>query len=678
MTTRYKHAMSPLQIGQVTIPNRVVRTAHGTLFSRGDVTDVHTHYHLARARGGAGLSFVECSSVHRSSNFSLTMTDDASIPPLRRLADTIRPTGMKLFAQLWHGGQVEPAPNGGPPWSVTTLPGRYSRMRPIAMSTRQIAELVRAYGDAAVRLAEAGLDGAEVLAGAGYLHSLVLSPVLNTRTDAYGGSFENRVRFLEEVLTEIRSRVPASFALGARMGSSSDQSLLSTADVNRAILHLEGKGLLDYINVTQGDYFYHVERYAAMDKSVGYQMDAVRETLKGVGIPRLVTGRFGTMDDVEQTLRAGDADMVSLVRAMIADPDLVRKEVEGRGTEVRPCIGCNQGCIGGLFSGRMSCAVNPTVGLEGILGEDLIVPAAEPRKVVVVGGGPAGMEAARVAALAGHKVTLFEAAPDLGGQINLASHLPHNHGIGDIVKWQEREIFRLGVEVNLSSYVEVDEVLALNPDIVILATGSMSVGAEELVQTAAPHLEVPIDGAAQVLTPEDLIVGNHRDLGKTAVVFDDVGHYEAIGCCEHLLEQGLDVTYVTRHTTFAPEIDKTGRAQAALRRFYRMDGSHDHGNAPVSFRICGSSLITTIRKGEVEFRPLDGIHPETVPADTVVLVTFREAFRELWDDCEAAGVEVYAIGDALSARDLVVAIREGHLCARSIDNPDLMARWNNM
>lgn len=167
-------------------------------------------------------------------------------------------------------------------------------------------------------------------------------------------------------------------------------------------------------------------------------------------------------------------------------------------------------------------------------------------------------------------------------------------------------------------------------------------------------------------------------MGRSAVVFDDVGHYEAIGCCEQLLEKGLDVTYVTPHATFAPEIDRTGRAQAALRRFYRMGSAHGQGNAPVDFRICGSSLITDIRKGEVEFRPIDGILSETLPADTVVLVTFRKVFRELWDDCEAAGVKVHAVGDALSARDLVAAIREGLLCARSIENPGLMARWNNM
>lgn len=668
MASPYRHVMSPLRIGAVTIPNRLVRTAHATLFSRGDATDAHIHYHLARAHGGIGLSIIEGVSVHRSSAYSLTMTDDASIAPLRKLVEAIEPTGMKLFQQLWHGGSIEVAPNGGPPWAVTTLPGRYSRMPAVAMSTRQIAELVRGYGDAAVRQAQAGLHGAEVLAGQGYLISQFLSPRLNTRSDAYGGSFENRLRILEELLSEIRSRAPSDFVLGARMGASAEPSILEVGDVNAAIRHLEQKGLLDYINISQGDYFLHVERYAGMDQPAGYQIDVTRELGKDVGIPRIVVGRFGTLDDAEQALRAGVAEMVNLVRATIADPHLVRKELEDRATEVRPCIGCNQGCLGGLFSGRMSCTVNPTVGHEATLGEDLITRTQQPRKVVVVGGGPAGMEAARVSALAGHEVTLFEAAPDLGGQINLASHLPKNHGIGDITKWLEREIFRLGVEVNLSSYVEAEEVLARNPDIVILATGSMPQEPGIMIQTAAPYIDVAIDPTAQVLNSEDLIHGHGHDLGNSAVVFDDVGHYEALGCCEYLLEKGLDVTYVTRHATFVPEIDKTGRAQAALRRFYRL------GN----FRILTNSLVLAIRKGEVELRPIDGVRTETVPADTTVLTLYREAFRELWDACAEAGPKVYAVGDALSPRDLVAAMREGHFCARAIDDPALEARWHNM
>jgi 2,4-dienoyl-CoA reductase-like NADH-dependent reductase (Old Yellow Enzyme family) len=668
MPTQYPLALSQIDIGPVTIPNRLVRTAHATLFSRQHINDAHVRYHLERAMGGIGLTILEGASVHKSSTFSLDMSDDSAIGPLTKLAEAIEPTGMKLFQQLWHGGGIEPAPNGGPPWSVTTLPGRYSRMPPVAMSERQITELVRAYGSAAARLVKANLHGAEILAGNGYLISQFLSPSLNTRTDAYGGTFQNRVRFLVEVLSEIRSRVPKEFALGVRLGASSDPGILPTEEVNAVALWLQSQRLIDYLNISQGDYYYHVERYAAMDQPVGYQLQYVKEIGQGVTVPKIIVGRFGTLDDAEQTLRAGDADMVNFVRATIADPYLIKKEAAGLSLEVRPCIGCNQGCIGGLFSGRMSCTVNPTVGYESILAESLITRSAAPKSALVVGGGPAGMESARILALSGHDVTLVEASPDLGGLVNLAKLLPKNHGIGDLTNWLEREIYRLGVKVKLSTYMDSGDVTDMRPDIAVIATGSYPVDLDAFVQTAAPNLQVPVEAGAHVLAPADLLTGAHSNLGRTAVVFDDVGHLEAVGCCELLVQKGLEVTYITRHASFAPEIDKTGRAQAALRRLYA------RGN----FRIITSAAVLSITSSAVEVRPLDGVRSEFVPADTTVLVSFRTPMNELYMDLIDVIPEIYVVGDALSPRDLVSAMREGHLAARSVDNKELNVMWNNM
>lgn len=668
MGMKYRLAQTPMKIGSVEIPNRAVRTAHATLFSRGEVNDTHIQYHMERALGGVGLTILEGVSVHPSSTFSLTLTDEKGIAPLRKLVSALEPTGMKLFQQLWHGGSNEGASNGGPSWSVTDLPGRYSKFPPIAMSSLQIRELIDSYAKAANRLVAAGIHGAEVLAGNGYLISQFLSPSLNTRTDCYGGSFDNRVRFLEELLSEIKFRVPNTFALGVRIGCSSDEKILSTSDVNAAILRLQGLGLIDFVNLSHGDYYYHVERYAAMDRPVGYQIEPSRIVSEGVTVPRIVVGRFGSMDDVEHTLRAGDAEFVNLVRATIADPDLVQKEIDGRSAEVRPCIGCNQGCIGGLFSGRMSCTVNPAVGYESTLSERLIKRAEKPKSVLIVGGGASGMEAARVAALAGHNVTLFEASPNLGGQVNLAKILPKNHGIGDIALWLERELFRLGVHIRLSTYVDADEVLALMPDVVIIATGSIGTELKDWRQVATPHVELDIDQDAQVIMSEDLITNRYLPPGKKAVVFDDVGHYEGIGCCEILLESGFHVTYVTRHWSFAPEIDKTGRAQAALRRFY------SKGN----FSITNNSLITSISPDSVNVRPIDGVSTTSLPSDVTVLVTYRSSFRELYEELKNSIPTVYAVGDAVSPRDLVSAMREGHLSSRSIDDTEFEVMWKNI
>ena len=652
----YERVFSPIRIGAVEIPNRIVRTAHATRFAGDYVNDDLIAYHLERAKGGAGLSIIESTSVHPSSTFSLSARDDGAIAPMRRLVDAIAPTGMKLFTQLWHGGYTDPAADGGLPWAVTALPGRYSVVPPIPMSTDQIGELIEAYGQGAARMEKAGLDGVEVLAGAGYLFSQFFSPVLNQRTDAYGGSFENRIRALLETLRAIRAATSPDFALGIRIGGSPDPRILSDEDVNAIALRAQAEGLIDFVNITHGDYYFHVDRYAGMDQPVGYQLPHVERISQGLRVPRILVGRYATLDDAEQALRAGQSEMINIVRGMIADPMLIAKTRAGRATEVRPCIGCNQGCIGGVFTGRMRCAVNPVVGDEATLSEDLIVPTRHPRKVLVVGGGVAGMEAARVALLMGHQVTLAEATSDLGGLLNYARHMPKLHPIGDIAVWLEQEIYRLGAQVRLATYMEADDVLAEAPDVVIVATGSLPADASEFRQTADPAAEVPIAPDARVLTSLDLVMDPHQDIGRTALVFDDVGHYEAIGCCEALIERGAEVVYATRHLMFAPAMEATGRTQSALKRLH----------AAGKFRIVTQSALVSIDRGQAGIRPLFGEAVEALPADTVVLVGFRQSQNELLDALRGRVPQLHIVGDALSARDIQPAIREGHLAAHAI------------
>jgi len=652
----YDRVLSPIRIGAVEIPNRIVRTAHATNFSRSYINDDLIAYHLERARGGAGLSIVEGASVHASSTFALSVRDDAAIPHMARMVEAIAPTGMKLFQQLWHGGYTDPAANGGLPWAVSSLPGRYSIAPPIPMTTDQIRELIDSYARAAVRVEQSGMQGAEILAGNGYLFSQFFSPVLNRRTDEYGGSFENRIRALLETLRAIRAATSADFALGMRIGDSSDQRILSAEDANAIALRAQAEGLIDFVNITHGDYYFHVDRYAGMDQPAGYQLPFSDRIGEGVHVPRIIVGRYGTLDDAEQAIKTGQADLVNIVRGMIADPMLVAKAKQGRGTEVRPCIGCNQGCIGGVFSGRMGCAVNPVVGYEATLAEDAIVKTQNPRKVLVIGGGVAGMEAARIALLQGHRVTLVEATSELGGLLNYARKMPKLHAIGDIAVWLEQEVYRLGADVRLATYVEAGEVLAENPDVVIVATGSQPEEGGEFRQTADPAARVRIAPDARVLTSLDLVMGGTQDYGRTALVFDDVGHYEAIGCCEMLINQGIEVTYVTRHLMFAPAMEATGRTQAALQRFHRSG----------KFRIITQSEIVFLGKGSAEIKPLFGNSTEIIAADTTVLVAYRQSQSGLWDELRGRVPQLHIVGDALSARDIQPAIREGHLAARAI------------
>lgn len=521
------HVFKPIMIGEVEIPNRIVRAAHDTGFGGPDIGDDYIAYHAARARSGCGLSVMEASSVHPSSRLHVALFGDAIVPAFRRLMEAVRPHGMRLFQQLWHGGNLYPAFDGSPAWAVSDRPG-YWGMVGKPMSLRQIAELKTAFVDAALRCQDGGLDGVEVHACHGYLFHQFLTHHYNNREDEYGGSFENRSRFLFETMRAIRKAVRPDFAVGIRLGASQAPGGISVEDNKTLVRQLEAEGLIDFLSVSHGDYFRMDTMVGSMQNPVGYELPSTAEIASVATVPRILTGRFRTLEEADQALREGSADLISMVRAQIADPELLRKTREGRAEEVRPCIACNQGCIGGLFRvGRMGCAVNPAVGAERVLAEDLIGTTAAPKKVLVVVGGPAGMEAARTAALRGHRVTLAEAQRSLGGTVNLAKAAPRLGTLGDITQWLEMEIRRLGVQVKLGAYMEADDVRAETADVVIVATG-----ASPRLDGFQPHnpgepalgCELP-----HVLSSHDLVMSKaDANLGASALVLDTVGHYERL------------------------------------------------------------------------------------------------------------------------------------------------------
>ncbi|WP_340314577.1 oxidoreductase [Rhizorhabdus argentea] len=653
----YDRVFSPLKIGSVEVPNRIVRPAHVTMLAtREPVTDDLIAYHLERARGGVGLSILEACSAHPSWYMSLINWDDSVIPHYRKLANAIAPTGMKLFQQFSHPGHIFTPADGSPPWAPSAVPARYSTCPPIEMTIDQIEELVAAFGAAAQRVEAGGLDGVELHAGHGYLVSQFLSPVLNRRDDRYGGSIENRQRFLLECLREMRARTSAGFPLGMRISESGDPAVFSIEEANAVCKLVEDEGLIDYINISHSDYYDKIEVSAGMDRPAGYQLPTARRIGQGLKVPRLVTGRFGTLDDAEQAIRAGDADLVGMVRATIADPELVRKSREGRAAEVRPCIACNQGCIGGtLAEGRIGCVVNAEAGREAALSEQFLERSAPRRRVVIVGGGPAGMEAARVAALRAHEVILFEATPSLGGLINHARRVPKLQAIGDITNWLEAEVYKLGVDVRLSTYLDAEEVLNEAPDVVIVATGTNKLEGP-IRQVANPTAEVRVAPGANIMDAIDLLDSGRKDLGRSAVVVDDVGHYEAIGCCEELLNRGMDVTYVTRHGSFAPLIEVTMRDAGALKRLYKLG----------KFSILTQALLVAVEPGRATIRVLQGEQIDVVPADVVVRVDFRQSANALWRELRGRTQNLHLVGDAKSARNLHAAIREGHAAGLAV------------
>ncbi|MET0987733.1 MAG: NAD(P)-binding protein, partial [Steroidobacteraceae bacterium] len=440
-----KLVWQPICIGNVEIPNRVARAANTTTVSQAGIDDQFIAYHRARAQGGAGLSILEAASVHPTSLLSYAV-DDSTCRGFERLLQAVRPHGMRVFQQLWHGGHHIYGANGRVPWAASDVPSPFTGLVGMAMGAAEMQEIVAAFATAARRCRDAGLDGVEVHSGHGYLLQQFLSPLTNTRTDEYGGSLENRMRFPLEVFRAVRREVGPDFVVGARISASTAPGNITPTQLGEFARILQSEGLISFLDLSYGDYFEMERMTATMSEPAGYQLQPDAPIRANNSVPRIVTGRFRTLEEVEEVLRAGEAELVSMVRAQIADPDLVRKTREGRAEEVRPCIACNQGCVGGLLQvARMGCAVNPAAGVESLLAEDRIVQASRPQKILIVGGGPGGLEAARVAALQGHRVVLAEAGARLGGAIYVAMRAPGLRGIADITDWLQREVARLGV-----------------------------------------------------------------------------------------------------------------------------------------------------------------------------------------------------------------------------------------
>ena len=647
--------LSPIEVGGVSIKNRIVRTAHAT--GLGPMNDALIAYHAARAAGGVGLSIIEILSVHPTSPAGLNTFDPALSDGYGRLLDAVRPHGMKVFQQIWHGGQNSLPLDGSPPWSASDVPSTTVGVVPRAMTKAMIDEIVAAYADAVAKCVAWGLDGAEVHCAHGYLPAQFLSAAINRRDDDYGGSLDNRARFAVEVLRACRAVVPATgFALGVRVAPDMVIGGAGVEENGRLVELLEAERLIDFVDVSLGNYQTFPKMIGGMHEPAGYELPTSEPITRLTQLPTIVTGRVRTIEEADQIVRSGAADLVGMTRAHIADPDLVRKTLAGRPEEVRPCIACNQGCVGNLLTPkrRMECVVNPGAGYETSVGDDKLT-TTEPRRVLVIGGGPAGMEAARVSALRGHRVVLAEAESDLGGALKLAARAPKRHGFGDILVWLEQEIYRLGVEVRLSTYLDAQDVLAEGFDVVVVATGAYPRMDGRTI--AAPGVPIAGVDSPRVISSHDLFREPSRHTPRRAVVIDDLGHFEGIAAAEQLAATGAAVTCVSRHAAFAPLVESALMVEPALERLALSDFAPLLRHRAVRIEPDGVVVAPVyMPAGEGERR---------IAADLVVLVTANRPERTLADEL-AGKVEVVMAGDAWSPRYLQQVIRDGHLAGARI------------
>ncbi|MGW0812984.1 oxidoreductase [Streptomyces viridiviolaceus] len=483
MTARFPHLFSPLQIGDVRLRNRILSSGHDTVLARdGAVTEDLIAYHEARAAGGAGLIVLQVSGVHESARYTthvLMATQDECVPGYARLAQAVHRHGTKVFGQLFHPGrEILESGDGSAPvaWAPSATPSERFHVMPRAMTEPEIHEVVEGYGQAARRLREAGLDGVEIVASHGYLPAQFLSPHVNVRTDGWGGDLQGRLRFLREALRSARAQARPGFAVGLRIsGDELSHDGLDTELVLESVALLDAEGLLDYVSVCAGSSssLSGAEHIAPpMYRPAGYTAPLAAEVRAVVGVPVMVAGRINQPQEAEQIIADGRADACAMTRALICDPDLPVKAARGRAEDIRACVGCNQACIGHFQLGHpISCIQHPETGRERRFA---VLPAVTRRKkVLVVGGGPAGLKAAAVAAERGHEVELHEAGRRVGGQVLLAERLPGRAEFGGVITNLEAEARRAGARILTNSRVDAKALAASAPDAVVLATGAL-------------------------------------------------------------------------------------------------------------------------------------------------------------------------------------------------------------
>lgn len=645
----YEHVLRPITVGGVEIPNRVVRTAHATGFAPGRMSDRLIAYHAARARGGVGLTILEIMGVHPSSPGSLLAFDPTISEGYGNLLAACEGSDMKIFQQIWHGGHNSGPLDGSAPWSASDIPGAMSASVPRAMSKSQIDEIVGAFANAARLCREAGLHGVEVHGAHGYLIQQFLNANVNKRADEYGGSPENRMRFLLEVMRATHAEARDGFAVGIRLSADLNVGGIGPAENIEVVKALEAEGLADFVNVSLGNYQTFAKLIGGMQEPMGYELEtAVPVTKEVVTVPTMVTGRFRTLEEVDQVIRQGEADLVGMTRATLADPDLVNKSRAGLVDRVRPCIACNQGCLGGLMErvNGVGCAVNAAAGFEETLGDDKLVRVAQSKNVLVIGGGPAGMEAARVAAKRGHNVTLAEAMPDLGGALNMAAMAPTRQQFNDFTHWAQSEVYEEGVDVRLSSYVTAEDIAAYAPDHVILTTG-----AEPRVDgVQISHPGEPIEGfdLGHVISSNELF-SDPNTQATNALIVDDTGHYESLACAEHLLRQGAAVTLVTRHQTLSPGMRPAHMVAPFLERM---------ADQPFDYHV--ETRVLKVDGQSATIEALNGGKNRQINADLVVFISLNRPRDELAPALQAAGIPYTFAGDVRSPEFLVSAVKDGH------------------
>jgi 2,4-dienoyl-CoA reductase-like NADH-dependent reductase (Old Yellow Enzyme family) len=641
MSKLFPHLFTPYQIKQTEFRNRIFSTGHDTYLPEKYLpSEALIAYHVARAKGGAGLIIVQVVGVHESARYTsdlLMGTDDGCIKPFARMIEAIHKEGTKVLIQLFHPGREllgRPEGVAQASFAPSFSPSERFRTAPRAMSLAMVEEIIEGYGQVARRMAEAGADGVEIVGSHGYLPAQFLNPRVNRREDRFGGSLENRVRFISEAAQAARRHVPAEFIVGMRLsGDEFDADGLQEDETLAACRLL--KDDLDYFNVIAGTSAsqggaIHIVPPMLIENA--YVAPYARKLKQAIGKPVFVAGRINQPHEAEKVIAEGAADMCGMTRAMICDPQMANKAKAGATDDIRACIACNQACIGHFQLGlSISCIQHPETGRE--LDYGVKPKAAKAKRVMVVGGGPAGLKAAAVAAERGHQVTLYEKDTLLGGQARLAQLLPARAEFGGIITNLTREAERSGVRIVKGKTVTPDFLKSEAPDAVILASGSLP---------QRPPAEIGDD--AHVVHAVDVLKGEKT--GNRVVIYDWLADWIGLGVAEKLASEGVDVRIAVNGLAAGIAIQNYTR-DAHLARLHRL------GVKVIPLmRLYGADATSAyfLHTAAQELVVLEDV-------DTIVLACPNAPEDSLTRAAEA--FEHYLVGDCLSARTAEEAVYEG-------------------
>ena len=652
--SRYRHLFTPLRIGSLTVRNRIVFSAHLTNYATqdGQPSEQHAAYYAARAAGGAGLIITEEHSTHPTDwpyEKLIHGFHPEVIPGYRRITEAVHAHDVPILAQINHnGGQASSMYTRLPVWAPSPVPDPLFREVPKAVERHEIAEIVAGYATVAEHCMLGGFDGIELQCSHSSIVRGFLSPATNLRTDEYGGTLPNRARLLLEIVDAVRDAIGRRPVLGVRLcGDELIEGGTTIGDAVEVARMVEASGRVDYINTSIGvatATLYMIE--ASMQIPPGYSMFIPSAIREAVSLPVVGVGRFKDPLQADRALAAGQCDLVGVVRGQIADADFVAKARAGHSEEIRTCLSCNQECVGRMGLNRwLGCIENPRTGRESV---PVAAPRGAARRVVVVGGGPAGLQAAVTAAERGHAVTLFERQHRLGGQIPAAASVPSRAELLDITRNLIAAASRHRVDVRTGCEATVDVLRELDPDVIVLATGA---------RPLRPWWAGPASDHPSVVDVRDVLEGHVSPSGRVVVV-DELGFHQATSVAELLADRGCDVEIVTNGMVVGQDLGITLDLETWNVR------AHAKG-----IRQATDLVPMGISGGEPGLRLSLQHHPtgtdREVECDWVVVAGHQQADDELWRALAGHGLRaaVHRIGDCLAPRRAHAAVVEGHRVA---------------